>query len=83
VIEKLLPAPGTYPARQDELTEPPSLPYPIPLASIQSITQVRRASSATVPLLILVGLAGALVLLGALLEGNEFSPDAPPSGADG
>jgi hypothetical protein len=51
VIESIRPAPNTYPARDEGFDQPSYIPYAVPLDSIESISQVRRPSGATGPLL--------------------------------
>lgn len=74
VIEKVVPPPGTYPARDEGFDQPPSLPLVIPLDQIESLEEVRRTSSAAAGFLLVAGL-GALLLIAVQMVDNEFSPD--------
>ena len=72
VMEKMIPPPGTYPARDLGFSEPPHLPYSVAVDSIESISQVRRASGAIGPL-VLIGVPLVAVLIGLqLVDEAEF-----------
>jgi hypothetical protein len=61
VIEKVVPAPGTYPARDEGFDQPPYLPYAVPFDQIQSLEEVRRTSNTTAAFVVAAGLAAFLI----------------------
>lgn len=72
VIEKVVPPPGTYPARDPGFDRPPNLPLVIPLDQIQSLEEVHRTSSALVGFLLLAGLGALLLIAMHYFSGTEF-----------
>jgi hypothetical protein len=75
VIEKVVPSPGTYPARDEGFDQPPSLPLVIPLDQIQSLEEVRRTSSALVGFLLVAGLGALMLIAMHIVSGTDFHPD--------
>ena len=75
VIEKVVPSPGTYPARDEGFDRPPVLPYVVPLDRVQSLEDVHRTSSAVAGFMLVAGLGALLLIAMHIWPTSDFHPD--------